>query len=218
MCRICFDGSNLWLTVQREGLACVDCFALLIRQSCLGSGIVLPTFSSLKSVVPARGIPSEERHAGVQRAHLGQHHTLLDFEREHFHPLNATPDRPCTAFFKPPGEYSAKHIFDSLLRTRIAANAVRCLHKRSTSEVVITFSKPEYREHFLQHSPSIERRCFPTHPDSEPLVFLIIYDAPYELSDDAIEHRLRPFCKVFSCRPVDCMAFVIHAMVYAIIV
>lgn len=66
--------------------------------------------------------------------------------------------------------------------------------------MVITFTKPEYHEHFLQHSPLIERRRFATHPDSEPLVFLTIYDAPYELSDDAFEHRLRPFCKVFSRR------------------
>lgn len=88
---------------------------------------------------------AEEHHPGVQRAHLGQHCTLLDFEREHFLPLNVTPDRPCTAFFKPPGEYSAKHIFDNLLRTGIAANAVSCF-----------FTKPEYCEHFLQHSPLIE--------------------------------------------------------------
>lgn len=37
----------------------------------------------------------------VRRAHLGQHRTLSDFERENFHPLNVTPDRPCTAFFRP---------------------------------------------------------------------------------------------------------------------
>ena len=76
----------------------------------------------------ARHRDAEECHPRVQRAHLGQHRTLSDFEREHFHPLNVTPDRPCTAFFKPPGEYSSKHIFDSLLRTGIAANAVSCMH------------------------------------------------------------------------------------------
>lgn len=74
------------------------------------------------------------------------------------------------------------------------------MQKRPTGEVIITFSKPEYREHFLQHSPLIERRKYPTHPASGPLVFLTVYDAPYELSDDAIEYRLRPFCKVFSRR------------------
>ena len=121
-----------------------------------------------------------------------------DFKREHFHLLNVTPDRPCTAFFKVPQEFTTKTIFESLLRTGITANEVCCLQRRPTDDVVVTFSIPEHRDHFLQHSPLIERRSFPTHPDSDNLVFLTVYDAPYELSDTAIKHRLHPFCKVYS--------------------
>ena len=71
----------------------------------------------------------KKHHARVQRAHLGQHCTLSDFEREHFHPLSVTPDRPCTAFINPSKEHSAKQIFDSFLCTGLAVSAVRCLHK-----------------------------------------------------------------------------------------
>ena len=39
------------------------------------------------------------------------------------------------------------------------------------------------------------------HPeDSEPLLFLTVYDAPHELPDSAIEHRLLPYCTVHTRR------------------
>lgn len=120
----------------------------------------------------------------------GQFCILSDFERDHFHPLNVTPDRPCTAFFKVSEQYTAKQLFDSFSRIGIPASAVRCLQCKPTGEVIVTFSNADYHARFLQHSPLIECRRFATHPDSDPLVFLTVYDAPYELPDSAIEHRL----------------------------
>lgn len=53
---------------------------------------------------------------------------LSRFEKDHFHPHNATPDRPCTAFFTlEDTTVTAKQIFDSLIRDGIPASAVRCL-------------------------------------------------------------------------------------------
>ena len=125
---------------------------------------------------------------------------LADIERENFHPLNVTPDRPCTAYFKVGEDVTSKQIFDSFRITGIPALAIRCLQRKPTGEVLVTFSKSDYRDLFLQRSPLIGHRRYATHPDSDPLVYLTIYDAPHELPDSAIEHRLKPFCSVFSRR------------------
>lgn len=130
----------------------------------------------------------------------GQYHILSEFEWDNFHPLNVTPDRPCTAFFKVSEIYTAKQLFDSFSRIGIPASAVRCLHRKPKGEVIVTSSNADYHALFLQHSPLIQRHRYATHPDSDPPVFLTIYDAPYELPDSPIEHRLQPYCKIYSRR------------------
>ena len=75
-------------------------------------------------------------------------------------------------------EVTSKQIFDSIRNSGIPAQAICCLQHKCTGEVVVTFSKAEYHDLFLQHPPLINRRKYPTHPDADPLVFLTIYDAP----------------------------------------
>ena len=114
---------------------------------------------------------------------------------------HVTPDRPCTAYFKAGTELTVKNIFDSFVRDGIAASAVRCLQRKPTGEVEVTFTNPEHCLRFLDQSTFIfRRRSYPVHPTSGLLTFLTIYDAPYELPDTAIEHRLRPYCTVFTRR------------------
>lgn len=143
----------------------------------------------------------EEINATIERRRLGQHRFLSDFEREHFHPLNVTPDRPCTAFFNASSQLTSKEIFDSLARDGIAASAVRCLQRKPNGNVMITFTNPEHCLRFLDRSSFIIRRSkFTTHPASGRLTYLTVYDAPYELPDPAIEHRLKPYCTVYTTR------------------
>lgn len=49
---------------------------------------------------------------------------------------------------------------------------------------------------FFQSAFVSKRRSYAVNDDEWPLTFLTIYDAPYELSDDAIIHRLSPYCEV----------------------
>lgn len=127
--------------------------------------------------------------------------TLTDLEREHFHPLNVTPDCPLTCFFRVNEQLTAKDLFDSFLRDGIPTTAVRCLQRKPTGEVLVTFSTAEYASRFLQRSTLIVRRSrYMTHPSNGALTFLTIYDAPYEMPDSAIEERLKPYCTVFSRR------------------
>ena len=139
-----------------------------------------------------------------RRRMYGQQRYLSDFEKEHFHPLNVTLDRPCTAFFRADSELSGKDLFDSFIKIGIPANAVRCLQRKPTGECFVTFSTAEYCTRFLEKSHFVIRRSnytyTTTHPAQTTLTYLTIYDAPYEMPDAAIEERLKPYCIVHSRR------------------
>ena len=127
---------------------------------------------------------------------------LSDFEKEHFHRENVMPDRPYTAFFTAPSAaFTTKDIFDALLTDGIPASAVRCLQRSPNGNVLITFASKRYRDLFLRRSSFIVRRGrYVTHPGSRRLLFVTIYDAPHELPDSAIEHRLSKYGRIFSSR------------------
>lgn len=119
----------------------------------------------------------ESARVNATRSHVGQFRYILDFEKEHFHPLNVMPDRPCTAYFKAGTELTAKDFFDSFVRDGIAASAVRCLQRKPTGEVEVTFTNPEHCLRFLDQSSFIfRRRSYPVHPTSGFLSFISIYD------------------------------------------
>ena len=134
-------------------------------------------------------------------AHNGKF--LTNFEREHFHPMNVTPDRPNTAFFRVDKEVTSKDIFDSLRDDDIPATAIKCLQRKPSGEVMITFSDIDICLKFIERSTLIVRRggaCFSAHPEAGELVYLTVYDAPHELPDSAVIKMLAPYCRVFSCR------------------
>ena len=127
---------------------------------------------------------------------------LSDFEKEHFHRENVMPDRPYTAFFTAPSAaFTTKDIFDALLTDGIPASAVCCLQRSPNGNVLITFASKRYRDLFLRRSSFVVRRGrFVTHPGSRRLLFVTIYNAPHELPDSAIEHRLGKYGRIFSSR------------------
>ena len=126
--------------------------------------------------------------------------TLTDFEKQHFHRYNVTPDRPCTAFFKTESYVTAKEVFEALKSEGFASDHVRCLHRKPTGEIYITFKTQEICDAFLRTtkfvSPRAPNTFFVPQNSERPLTFLTIYDAPYELSDEALIHRLALYCEV----------------------
>ena len=127
---------------------------------------------------------------------------LSDFERLHFHSHNVTPDRPCTAFFTLQDKsIPSKTILESLVRDGIPAIAVRCLQRSPSGTVQITFSHERFRDLFVTRSSfMVGHRPVAVHPSHAPLTFVTVYDAPYELPDVALEHRLKKFGSIFSSR------------------
>lgn len=145
-----------------------------------------------------KNLPEEKRVEEV----TSRPQYLSNFEKEHFHRQNVMPDRPYTAFFSAPSTaFSTKDIFDALLTDGIPASAVRCLQRSPNGNVLITFASMHYRDLFLRRSSFVVRRGrYVTHPGSRRLLFVTIYDAPHELPDSAIEHRLSKYGRIFSSR------------------
>ena len=147
-----------------------------------------------RNVEAASEVPGESR-AGP-RAYT-QSRFLSSFEKEHFHPHNVTPERPCTAFFRVDSEETSKSLFDRFLSYDIPASAVRCLQRKPTGEVYVTFSTAGYCARFIERTTfSAGRYGNGDTREQTTLTYLTVYDAPYEMPDVAIEERLKRYCKV----------------------
>ena len=126
---------------------------------------------------------------------------LSSFERANFHPDNVTPERPCTAYFQASVFADSTAVFDALKTQGFAASSVRCLQRRPTGEMLITFSSAHMKKAFVEkNSIQISHRRYAINDSDRFLTYLNIYDAPHELSDNAIIKRLEPFCEVVSYR------------------
>ena len=102
-----------------------------------------------------------------------QYRYLSDFEREHFHPLNVTPDRPCSAFFKADSNITAKEIFDAFIKDGISLSAVRCLQRKPSGESWLLLPTRNIVFKFLDRSSFIMHRSkYSTHPASGPLTYV----------------------------------------------
>ena len=129
---------------------------------------------------------------------------MSSFERSHYHPLNILPSRQRSAFFNlPDKEVTAFDIFLDLLAISIPADAVQSLQRNPSGHAFITFSTKQYCNLFLQKSKFIV--CRQHHPDSarpasNNVTYVAAYDAPHELPDSAIHHRLERYGSVLSSR------------------
>lgn len=146
----------------------------------------------------------EPGDSGASPRAFNPYRFLSNFEQEHFHPLNVMPDRPCTAFLHADSQETLKSPFDRFLSYGIPASTVRCLQRKPTGEVFITFYVAEYCKEFIECS------IFSTHwygsgntdiCEQTMLTYRTVYDVPYEMPDVTIEERLKPYCKVhYKCR------------------
>ena len=127
---------------------------------------------------------------------------LSAFEREHFHVYNVTHERVISAFFTlPDPNATMQHILDALLTDGIPASAVRCLQRLPNGTLDITFGTQEMRDQFLRKLAFIvNRRPYAAHPAQRHLTFVTILDAPYELTERALEYRLQKHGRVYSQR------------------
>ena len=123
---------------------------------------------------------------------------LSDSEKDRIHPLNILPERPCTTHFVLPAKDAPlSQVFTDFKNYGIRAAGVRCLQRSPNGFVSVTFSTSEYRDCFLRQSSFISRRA---RRNSSSFTFVVIYDAPYELLDEALSHRLSHYGSVHGIR------------------
>ena len=65
---------------------------------------------------------------------------LTNFERAHFHPENVTPERPCTAYFNSDIFADSNAVFGALKTRGFPGEAIRCLQRKPSSDMLITFA------------------------------------------------------------------------------
>ena len=107
------------------------------------------------------------------------------------------PQRPRTAFFIPSKNTTAKSVFEALEQAEIDVTEIVCLQRKMNGEVTVTLKSISAKEKFLQlNSLQVDAEHFAIQDVDKPLTFLTIYDAPFELSDLAIncrgKHSLAP--------------------------
>ena len=114
---------------------------------------------------------------------------------------NVMPQRPRTAFFTPSRSTTAKSVFEALENAEIDASEITCLQRKMNGEVTVTFKTISAKEKFLRlNSLQVDAVHFALQDVDKPLIFVTIYDAPFELSDLAIIKRLSPYCEVLHYR------------------
>ena len=131
----------------------------------------------------------------------GRGRRLTDLERNHFHEDNITPGPPCTAYFTASYFVDSQAVFDKLAELDIPRESVLCLQQRPSRDMLITFVDMETKLKFVNnvviHLPNSSGVI---NDDDSPLTFLNIYDAPHELSNEALEVRLEKYCTVIASR------------------
>ena len=114
--------------------------------------------------------------------------------RNIFTAIMPCPTGLCSAFFKTDSFMPGSKIFDALKKDGFRLEHIRCLQRNPTGEIFITFHMSELCDTFLSKSSFVTPGCSYAPNDSErPLTFLTVYDAPYELPETAIIHRLSPY-------------------------
>ena len=79
-------------------------------------------------------------------------HYLSRFERDNFHSNNVTPDRPCTAYFQASVFADSAAVFDALKTQGFVPSSIRCLQRRPTREMLITFSSMHMKNAFVENN------------------------------------------------------------------
>ena len=131
------------------------------------------------------------------------------FEIEHFDVLNVMPDRPASTYFTlPESSVTTKQIFGSLVRDGFPPTSVRCLQRSQNGSAVLTFSKEEIRNKFLQQSSFfVGNQPHAAHLAGRALCYVVVYDAPFELPDSALIFRLSKYGTVYSQRRSSVQGF-----------
>ena len=128
---------------------------------------------------------------------------LTGFEKECFSSKNVMPERLCSAYFRAIEDLKFEEVLSAITNSGVPAEEVRCIQYKKVSqfakEVHVTFSTPAFCTSFVNSkSLAINEKSYSILSAHRPVTFVGVFDAPFELADEAIVKRLEDFyeCKV----------------------
>ena len=157
-------------------------------------------FRNRENATPVQVTPGSQ----TDGSYFGRGRRFTDLERNHFYHSsfdNVTPGRPCTAYFTSAYFVDSQAVFDKLAKLEIPREAVTCLQRRPSRDMVITFIDVETKNKFVSNvALRFHDSTGVINDQASPLTFLNIYDAPHELNDEALEVRLQKYCTIVATR------------------
>ena len=146
---------------------------------------------------------THDSHDLLSEGHNAIDNKMPSVERDLIHPHNVFPQRPLSAFLlyhnRP---LTVLNTFADLKDIGINSTAVKCLQRTSLGNHRITFLNEDNRNTFLKKSSFIPHFVLgnPAASSLSSLMYFAIYDAPYELKDEAIKLRLSHYGTVKTVR------------------
>ena len=130
---------------------------------------------------------------------------LTSFEKEHFSPKNVMPERLCSAYFRTTEDLKFQDVLSAITNSGVPAEEVRCIQYKKVSqfakEVHVTFSSPTFCSRFVNStSLAVNEKSYFILSAHRPVTFVDVFDAPFELADEAIIKRLEDF---YGCQVVN---------------
>lgn len=108
---------------------------------------------------------------------------------------NDLPRCPCSAFFKVNSAFTIGFLIQDLKAIGIMPRSLKCLQRFSYvgDSYMITLGSTQDRDNFVNNSSVI---VWPSNPATK----ITVFDAPYELPDHALQHRLAQYGEVRSIK------------------
>ena len=132
---------------------------------------------------------------------LNNHARMSDADKLNIHPYNLLPERPCSAHFLLSNkEVSLSDMFTDFKSCGIRPAGVCCVQRSSNGFVSVTFLTADYHNLFVRKSSFIPRHHIYSRDPSSPYTFVAVFDAPYELIDEGLAHRLSKYGTVLNIR------------------
>lgn len=140
----------------------------------------------------------QKRTPGSQaESYLGRGRVVTEFEHIHFGFDNIIPGRRCTAYFSAGLFVDSKSVFDKLEELGFPREAVVCIQRRPSRNILITFVDKDTINKFISCvSIHLKYSSAVINGEDMPLVYLNIYDAPHELPDVALNIHLCLLAKI----------------------
>lgn len=106
---------------------------------------------------------------------------------------NDLPKHPCSAFFQVIPAFSIGTLIQDFKSIGVMPRSLKCLQRVPNDSYIITLGSTQDHDNFVKNSSVIAR-------PANPAIKITVFDAPYELPDQAIRHCLEQYGEIRSVK------------------